>query len=476
MQQPQPTSSSSSSSATSILDAMQEHYTDHTLYHQVVGYAMDYLQAVREQRIFPDDDAITALARFDEPMPDVPHAAADVLAMLHEVVSPATVAQMGGRYFGFVNGGAIPTSLAARWLADVWDQNAALHVTSPISAKLEHLCEIWIVDLLGLPEGTAAGFVSGTSTATMCGLLAGRNALLAKQGWDVNENGLFGAPPIRVVMSEGSHGTVRKGLSILGIGRQQIEWIPADEQGRFDVTHLPEVDNNTLVILQAGNVNSGSFDPFVPICEAANKADAWVHIDGAFGLCAAFSDSTRHLTKGIELANSWSVDGHKTLNTPYDSGIVLCADRSALTSALQSSGSYIQFSEERDGMLYTPEFSRRARGVEMWALLKSLGRSGVDALIAQLCRHAQHFAHDLAEQGFRILNDVVFNQVLVACDTPEMTQATLQAVQKSGECWCGGSQWHSEPVIRISVCSWATTTEDVNRSVAAFVKSREEAK
>lgn len=458
-----------------LFETLRQQNADKAIYEQVVGYAFDYLDTVYDRPVFPAGTAIAQLNTFDEPLPEHPQDITEILKILHEVGSPATVAQGGGRYFGFVNGGVIPGAVAARWLADVWDQNSALHVMSPIAAKLEQLCEHWLVALLGLPEGTAAGFVSGTSTATMVGLLAGRNVILQKQGWEVSERGLFGAPPIRVVMSEQSHGTVRKALAIVGIGRDNIEWVPADAQGRFDASALPELDDNTLMILQAGNVNSGAFDPFAEICTAAQQAGSWVHIDGAFGLWAAASEQTKHLTEGIALADSWSVDAHKTLNAPYDSGIVLCKDRAAMVGALQATGAYMQFSDERDGMLYVPEMSRRARSIELWALLKNLGRQGVDALIAQLCDRARQFEAELRGQGFRILNDVVFNQVIVACDDEALTQQTLVNIQQSGECWCGSSKWNGEFIIRISVCSWATTPEDVRRSVQAFVDARQKA-
>ena len=369
--------------------------------------------------------------------------------------------------------GCLPAALGARLLADVWDQNAALQAMSPIAAKLEAVCERWLVDLLALPAGSAVGLVSGTSSATLCGLLAGRNALLRKLDWDVNAQGLFGAPTLRAVLSDGTHITVRKALAILGLGAAQIETVPADDQGRIDPRRLPPLDERTLLILQAGNVNSGAFDAFEPLCAAARQAGAWTHIDGAFGLWARACRSTAHLTAGIELADTWSVDAHKTLNSPYDCGIILCRDRATLVGALQASDSYLQFGAGRDGMLYTTDMSRRARGVELWAALKSLGRAGVDELVAQLCRRARQFAHELSAQGFRILNDVVFNQVLVACDSPVMTERTLELLQASGECWCSGSVWRGEPVIRISVCSWATTPDDVRRSVAAFVAARD---
>ncbi|MCY3780156.1 MAG: pyridoxal-dependent decarboxylase [Chloroflexi bacterium] len=445
-------------------------------YRLAVEYGCEYHDALGEGPVFPASDALTALAGFDEDLPEDPLPAQAVLTRLHELGSPATTAQGGGRYFGFVNGGVLPAALAARLLADFWDQNAALEVMSPAAAKLEAICERWLVDLFALPADSAAGLVSGTSTATLCGLLAGRNALLRRLGWDVTDKGLFGGPRLRVVMSDAAHATVRKALAVLGIGAEQIEIVPVDEQGRFDPGQAPALDETALLILQAGNVNSGAFDPFVPLCEAAKAAGAWAHIDGAFGLWARACRSTAHLAAGIELADSWSVDAHKTLNSPYDCGVVLCRDRSALVSALQASDAYIHFGDGRDGMLYTLEMSRRARGVELWAALKSLGRSGVDQLVEQLCRRAQQFAAELRMNDFRVLNDVVFNQVLVACDSPDLTAQTLERLQASGECWCGGSQWRGEPVIRISVCSWAATEEDVRRSVAAFVAAREQAR
>jgi glutamate/tyrosine decarboxylase-like PLP-dependent enzyme len=460
---------------TTLQDQLFQTNHDKAIYDQVVGYAYEYLDTVRERNVFPTPEALANLAQFDEEFPQTSQDAEAVLRLLHEVGSPSTVAQGGGRYFGFVNGNIIPASLAARWLADAWDQNASLYVMSPIAAKLEQICERWLVDLFGLPQNTAAGFVTGTSTATMLGALAARNVLLKKHSWDANERGIFGAPPIRVVMSKDAHSSVIKGLAVIGIGKQMIEFVPVDAQGRLDASQLPELDSNTLVILQAGNVASGAFDPFVEVCTKAREAGAWVHVDGAFGLWAAGSESTQHLTHGIELADSWSVDAHKTLNAPYDCGLVLCKQRADLVNALTASGSYLVFSENRDAIVYGIEMSRRARGIELWALLKSLGRNGVDALIAQLCANARLFAEELQAQGFRVLNDVVFNQVLVACDTPELTQKTLKYVQDSGECWCGGVQWKGESVIRLSVCSWATTADDIRFCTQTFVKARQKA-
>lgn len=274
------------------------------------------------------------------------------------------------------------------------------------------------------------------------------------------------------MVSQQAHGTVFKALALLGIGKKRLELIPADLEGRIDEAYLPKLDLSTLVILQAGNVNSGSFDNFEHICNLAQAAGAWVHIDGAFGLWAAASPNKKHLTQGIEKANSWSVDGHKTLNTSYDCGIILCKNRDALAASMQATGAYIQYSENRDSMLYTPDMSRRARAVELWATLRFLGHSGVAGLVDGFCERATQFANQLGKNGFHVLNEVVFNQVLVSCDTPAETKATLAGIQASGECWCGGTVWQAKPAIRISVCSWATTSEDVDRSVKAFIKAR----
>ena len=452
---------------------MRSQMVEKGIFEQAKTYAYDYMDKAYDRSVIPSEDAIKNLSIFDEQLPEMSCNPIEVLRLLHENGSPATLAQTAGRYFGFVNGSSTPAALAAKWLSDVWDQNAALYVMSPIVSQLETVCEKWLRSLLGLPEETVAGFVSGTSTATACGLAAGRNEILKRQGWDVNSKGLFGAPPIRVVLGEQAHATVFKALALIGLGKDRVEKVPVDDQGRMIADKMPELDAHTLVIVQAGNVNSGAFDPIDEICDRARSAGAWVHVDGAFGLWAAASRNKHYLTKGIEKADSWSVDAHKTLNAPYDCGIILCRNREALVTALQATGSYIQYSENRDGMLYTPEMSRRARGVELWATLKFFGRSGVEELIDGLCERAQQFAELLTAEGFHVLNDVVFNQVLVSCNSPEETKSVLENIQKSGECWCGGTVWKGEPVIRISVCSWATTPLDIERSAAAFVKARE---
>jgi glutamate/tyrosine decarboxylase-like PLP-dependent enzyme len=456
-------------------DLQKEMYSqmqDKELFEQAKEYAFAYIDSAYDRKVFPTAEAIKNLSVFDEPLPKTSGNPAEVLRILHEYGSPATVAQTGGRYFGFVNGSSIPTALAAKWLADVWDQNTALYVMSPLVSQLEAVCEKWLVELLGLPAETAAGFVSGSTTANLSGLAAGRNELLKRQGWDVNSEGLFGAPNLRIVLGAQAHASVYKALALLGLGKAHFEIVPSDDQGRMLADKMPELDSRCLVIAQAGNVNTGAFDPFEEICERARRVNAWVHIDGAFGLWAAASRTKNKLTQGIELADSWSVDAHKTLNVPYDCGIVFCKEREALVTTMQANASYLGYSDKRDGMLYAPEMSRRGRIIELWATLKYLGKEGLEALVDRLCGHAKRFAAGLQEHGFRILNDVVFNQVLVACDNPEHTQATLENIQRSGECWCGGAVWNGEPVIRISVCSWATTAEDVERSVAAFAKAR----
>ena len=446
-------------------------------------HADDYLRGVRDRRVYPDDAALAGLQAFDGPLPDKgldPH---EMLDLLQRHGAPGAVATGGGRYFGFVNGGLHPPALAARWLADAWDQNAALYVMSPVAAKLEAVCERWLVELLDLPEGTAAGLVGGTSTSLVCGFAAARNSLLERQGWDVTAKGLFGAPEITVVLGAEAHGAVYRALALLGLGRERVVTVPCDDQGRMRVDKVPPLDDKTLLILAAGNVNSGAFDPFTPLCERAKAAGAWVHVDGAFGLWAAAAPSTRALCDGMACADSWSVDAHKTLNVPYDSGIVLCRNRQALAGALQASGAYLEWSDERDSrrdsMLFTPDMSRRARGIDLWATLATLGRDGVADLIEQLCAGARRIAGLLHDEGFQVLNDVVFNQVLVACDSAEHTEATLQALQRSGEIWCGGSQWEwrgqRQPVIRISVCGAETTRDDLARAVAAFVQARQAA-
>jgi glutamate/tyrosine decarboxylase-like PLP-dependent enzyme len=445
----------------------------HGLLDQARTYAGEYIDQAHGQTLNPSADALAQLCDLDIQLPDTPTDASEMLSQLHNIGSPTTIPSTGGRYFGFVNGGAHPPALAAKWLSDIWDQNAAFYIMSPIASKLETVCERWLVELLGLPDNTVAGFVGGTSTAISVGFVTARNELLARQGWDVVSRGLFGAPEIRVVVGEHAHGAVYKALAYIGLGRDRVEVVPADDQGRMIPGKMPELDAHTLVVAQAGNVNSGAFDPLDAICDKALAAGAWVHVDGAFGLWAAASKNKYPLINGFEKADSWAVDAHKTLNAPYDSGIILCRHPEKLAAAMQASGSYLQTTEgERDGMYYVPEMSRRARATELWALLKTMGRSGVEELVDQLCARAVSMADGLQAHGFHIKNDVVFNQVLVACETPELTRATLANIQKDGEIWCGGAVWQDSPVIRVSICSRATSTADIERAIAAFYQAQ----
>ncbi|RKR15154.1 glutamate/tyrosine decarboxylase-like PLP-dependent enzyme [Maribacter vaceletii] len=458
-----------------IQDKMYADIQDVSIYQTAQKKGYEYLTNVFDRNVYPTKKALEDLANFDEDMPTATSEANTILEHLNTYGSPATVANMGGRYFGFVCGSSVPIGLAAKNLATFWDQSPTMNVLSPIGSKLETVVENWLKQLFNLPESTVAGFVSGTSMATFCGLAAARYRLLSNQGWNINDQGFSNAPKIRVITGKHAHSTVLKAISLLGFGKNNIEWVDVDNQGRIIPDRIPEMDNATLLILQAGNVNSGSFDDFEQICKKANKVGAWVHIDGAFGMWAGAVNQLKHLTKGAEKANSWAVDGHKTLNTPYDNGIVLCEDKEALMSALHMSGSYIVTSKERDGTFYTPEMSRRARIVELWAILKYLGKNGIDEMILEMHKRALQFSKELSNiNGFTVLNDVVFNQVMVSCETDDLTDKTLARIQELRKCWVGGSTWKGKKVIRISVCSWATTKEDVDISVSSFKKALEE--
>jgi len=390
--------------------------------------------------------------------------------MLDDIGSPATVATAGGRYFGFVIGGSLPAALVANWLAGAWDQNAAMQVMSPVAAKLEEIVLEWMVDLLGLPSGSGAGFVTGTTMANFSALAAARTALLNRAGWDVEEDGLFGAPPIHVVVGDEVHVSVLKALSMLGLGRSRVTRVPVDAQGRMRPEALPPLDDHTVVCVQAGNVNTGAFDPAGEICARVHEAGSWVHVDGAFGLWAAVSPQYAPLLAGAGAADSWAIDCHKWLNVPYDSGVAVVRTPEYLHTAMTLSAAYLTPSDGREPWHYAPEGSRRARGVELWAAMRSLGRSGLREMIERNCRQAKVFAERLRDAGFAVLNDVVLNQVLVSFGSAEDTRRVIRDVQKDGTCWCGGTQWHGHTAMRISVSSWATTEEDVERSVAAMIR------
>ena len=451
-------------------EQLSKSLSDKSVFEMAKEFAFEYMDGINARNVYPSDDKIEKLQNFYEPLPQVGTNEKDILLSLHQNGSPNTVAQTGGRYYGFVNGGALPVTLAVKWMTDVWDQNAVLFVASPVASVIEDVCEKWIIDLFGLPPQTAMGLVGGSSDASLCALTAARNAILEGLGWDIYSDGLMGAPSIKVVLSNEAHGTIFKALSILGIGARNIIKVESNSDGTLCLDQMPELDEKTLLILQAGNVNTGAFDKFETICELANAKNAWIHIDGAFGLWAQASNSQHYLTEGIEKATSWSVDAHKTLNVPYDCGIVLCKSREALCKALQANGKYILYSDKRDGMLYTTAMSRRARAFELWAAIKYLGKEGIGSLVESLCKNAKYFASLLSQHGFTILNDVVFNQVLIHYKNDQMTSYVLEYVQKEGLCWCGQTQWKGKMAIRLSVCSWTTTATDIEISVESFAK------
>jgi glutamate/tyrosine decarboxylase-like PLP-dependent enzyme len=432
--------------------------------------AARYVTGIVNRQVVPLPANVARLEALGGPLPQLPSDPSEVLALLDDIGSPATVATAGGRYFGFVIGGSLPAALAANWLAGAWDQNAAMQVMSPVAAKLEEIVLKWMVDLLGLPSGSGAGFVTGTTMANFSALAAARTALLKHAGWDVEEDGLFGAPPIHVVVGDEVHISVLKALSMLGLGRSRLTRVPADDQGRMRLDALPPLDDHTLVCVQAGNVNTGAFDPAGEICARAHEAGSWVHVDGAFGLWAAVSPRYAPLLAGAGAADSWAIDCHKWLNVPYDSGVAVVRTPEYLHTAMTLSAAYLTPGDGREPWHYAPEGSRRARGVELWAAMRSLGRSGLREMIERNCRQAKVFAERLRDAGFAILNDVVLNQVLVSFGSAEDTRRVITDVQNDGTCWCGGTQWHGHTAMRISVSSWATTDEDVERSVAAMIR------
>ena len=434
------------------------------------GRAERYLETLSDRSVFPPEAALKRLAELGGTLPAEGAEAADVLRLLDEIGSPGTVATAGPRYFGFVTGGALPATLAANWLAGAWDQCAGLDVLSPVSSALEEISSRWLVEILALPERCAVGFVTGATMANFTALAAARNGVLESAGWDVEADGLIGAPAMTVIGGEEIHISVVKALGMLGLGRNRIVRVPADAQGRMCADLLPRISGPTIVCMQAGNVNSGAFDPAREICRRAHAAGAWVHVDAAFGLWAAAAPNRKHLVAGIEEADSWATDAHKWLNVPYDSGIAFVREERHLKAAMSANAAYLVRGEKRDPNLFAPEMSRRSRGVEVWAALRSLGRKGLADLIEQNCRMAERFAERLKAAGYEILNDVVLNQVLVSFGSDELTRQTIAAVQADGTCWCGGTTWHGKAAMRIAVSSWATTDADVDRSLEAMIR------
>ncbi|KVU69419.1 pyridoxal-dependent decarboxylase [Burkholderia ubonensis] len=422
-----------------------------------------YLTSVDTRRVFPDAAALANLAAFDEPLPERGKPADDVLRLLDGAGSPATVASNGPNYFGFVIGAVLPAAAAAERLMLAWDQCASSFDNSPVAATIERRAARWVVDALDLPRDSAVGFGTSATACTLVAIAAARRALLARKGWDFEGDGLIGAPEVKVVISALAHITVKKALRVLGFGMKRIVVAPVDAHGRIDPDRLPPLDDMTIFCMQAGEVNTGEFDPFAVLIPRAKAAGAWVHVDGAFGLWARAS-SKAALTDGIDGADSWTTDGHKWLNTPYDGAMVICRDADALAVAMNAAAVYS--SAERDAQMnLNLEFSRRARGIPIWAALRALGRDGVAAMIDRHCALASRVATGLRAAGYDVLSRVVLNQVLVRAATDAQTVAIREAAQASGEVWFGPTVWQGRPAFRISVSSWRTEEAHVDRLV-----------
>ena len=430
--------------------------------------AREYLDTAYGRQVAPTASEIAEMALLDHPLGDDPDDPVSVVRALHEHGSPATVASTGGRFYGLVVGGTLPAALGARVLASAWDQVVFSDATSPIGCALERVASRWLLDILKLPSEAHLSFVTGTTMGSVTCLLAARQCLLARVGHDVVEQGLWGAPRLRVVASEEIHVTILKSLSMVGFGRSHVELVKTDAQGRVLAASLPPLDACTIVCLQAGNVNSGAFDPFESICERARNAGAWVHVDGAFGLWAAGSPAHAHLTRGVELADSWVTDGHKFLNTPYDCGMAIVRHPAPLHAVMATQAPYLKPGVHLSPKDMCPEFSRSARGVEVWAALRSLGRKGVADLIERCCRHARNLSVGLQALGYCVLNEVVLNIVVAAIGDASVHERITNDIQSSGECWFGMTSWRGRSAVRIAVSSWSTTDEDIRRTLAAI--------
>jgi glutamate/tyrosine decarboxylase-like PLP-dependent enzyme len=446
------------------------------LFLEAARRAARYRESLAMRPVVPTPDALQRLELLDEPLPENPTDPQAVLQLLDEIGSPATVATAGGRFFGFVIGSSLPATVAANWLATAWDQEGGLEAVAPVGAALETICAKWLVELFSLPPGTGVGFVTGATMANFTGLAAARHVLLKRQGWDVEKQGLFGAPPIAVIVGDEVHISVLKALGLLGLGRERVHRVPTDAHGRMRPELLPELNGPTIICAQAGHVATGAFDPLPEICARAGEAGAWVHVDGAFGLWAAVAPQRAHLVRGLAQADSWAVDAHKWLNVPYDSGLAFVRNEQDLRATMALSAAYLTQGERRQPDEYVPEMSRRARGVEVWAALKSLGRQGLADLIERSCQHAAYFAAGLRRAGYEVWNEVVLNQVLVSFGSDEITRQVIAGIQQDGTCWCGGTTRHGRAAMRISVSSWATTEEDCQRSLEAMLRIAAEAR
>jgi len=437
---------------------------------------LDYLASLAERHVGPRADAAAIHARLGGPLPEAGVNATTVIEDLAEAVDPGLVASAGPRYFGFVVGGALPASAAADWLATVWDQNAALHALSPAAAAAEQVAGEWLLELLGLPQGASFGLPTGAGLGNAVGLAAGRHAVLDRAGWDVEASGLYGAPPITVLVSDEAHATVLAALQYLGLGRDRVVRVPTDEQGRMRADEagraIAAVVGPLIVCAQSGNVNTGAFDPVGAIADRlGDHLNAWLHIDGAFGLWAATSPGLRHLVEGVDRADSWSTDAHKWLNVGYDCGFVAVRNTDAHHAAMSMTASYLMRSQQRENWEWVLDSSRRARGFALYAAIRSLGRAGVQAMVERCCALARRIGDRLSRaHGVEVLNEVVLNQVLVRFgDDDERTREVIARVQEDGTAWMGGTTWHGMAAMRISVSNWSTSEADADRTVDAIL-------
>ncbi len=440
------------------------------LFNYVLEAAKEFENGFDDNPVVPGIDAVKNIDQFDEPTPTTGTDALDVIKMLHEIGTPATTLSRSGRFFGFVVGGTLPVAQASSWLTTAWDQNAALTMLGYTAAKLEQVSRKWILDMLDLPPDAAMGFVSGATMAGFTALTSARQKLYKNMGYDLRKSGLKNAPDLRVIVSADIHTTNIAALNYMGIGRDELEFAPVDAQGKIITEELPAMDDRTIVIIQAGNINSGAFDDFTKICGLARRAGAWVHVDGAFGGWIKVSKTRGKMAKGMELADSWSIDCHKWLNVPYDSAIAICRDRSAMMEAFTISASYLLTDGERIPNNFTPELSRRARGIDVWAALKYLGRDGFGELIDRCCDYANWFAGELSRTGFTIMNDVVINQVVFCLNDndDERLKRIMDKVAASGKAWFGPTRWRERNVYRMSISSHETTQADLDVALAAI--------
>ena len=451
---------------------------------RAVAIARGYIASRADRPVWPTTTLSELRTALGGTMPDAPIDPVDVISALACAAEPGLVTTTGPRYFGFVTGGALPATIAAEWLTTAWDQSAGLYVLSPAAAVIEEIAGAWLLDLLGLPASASVGFVTGCHMANFTALAAARHELLRRVGWDVEANGLQGAPMLHVVVGDDVHVSVLGALRLLGVGSRQVIRAGADDQGRMQPEALAAALGNlagpVIVCAQAGNVNTGAIDPLNAIADVTGRHNAWLHVDGAFGLWASASARLRPLIRGVERADSWATDAHKWLNVPYDSGLVFVANQAAHRAAMSLNAAYLVRSadEPREAMDWVPESSRRARGFAVYAALRSLGRSGLEEMLDRCCRLARHFAARLsAEPPIRILNDVVLNQVLVRVqpstggDADALTRDALRRVQDERICWLGGTRWHGMEAMRISVSNWSTTERDVDRSADSIVRA-----